>query len=213
MKTGMNGRATFGDASAHAAADALLPWYVNGTLTGDERAFVSEHVGRCERCRREVAFLRDVFAACAALPTGEGESGLAPQPPARARRMAPGRAWHATNPWIRGLIAAELAAIAVLATLLVADVPGSAPYRTLGTVSRPAATAFDQLAVIFDAAATEADIRGSVHAAGARIVDGPTTSGVFVLEVPTGRADEALRALRAASAVRFAERLGAGTSR
>lgn len=213
MKTGMNGRATFGDASAHAAADALLPWYVNGTLTGDELAFVAEHVGRCDRCRGEVAFLRDVFAACASLPTGEGDPGLARQPHVRATRTPLARAWRGTHPWIRGVLAAELAAIAVLATLLVVDVPGSAPYRTLGTVSRPAATAFDQLAVVFDAAATEADIRGSVHAAGARIVDGPTTSGAFVLEVPTGRADEALRALRAASAVRFAERLGAGTSR
>lgn len=207
----MNGRASIGDASAHATADALLPWYVNGTLTGDELAFVAGHVAHCERCRREIDFLREVFAACAALPTGAGDP--ASQPRVQAARAPLARAWRSSQPWIRGLLAAELAAIAVLATLLVADVPGSAPYRTLGAVSRPAATAYDQLAVVFDAAATEADIRGSVHAAGARIVDGPTTSGVFILEVPTGRVDDALRVLRAAHAVRLAERLGVGTSR
>lgn len=209
----MTGRATFGDASAHAAVDALLPWYVNGTLSGDERAFVAEHVARCDRCRREIDFLRDVFAACASLPTGEAAPARAPQPPVRAAHGSLARNWQATTPWIRGLLAAELAAITVLATLLVVDVPASAPYRTLGTVSRPAATAYDQLAVTFEAAATEADIRGSLHAAGARIVDGPTASGVFVLEVPTSRVDEALRMLRAARAVRFAERLGAGTNK
>jgi predicted anti-sigma-YlaC factor YlaD len=207
----MTGRAVNGDTSAHAAADALLPWYVNGTLKGEELAFVTEHVARCERCRREVDFVRDVFAACGALSAGE--RGHAPtQPSVPAGRAPLANAWRSAHPWIRGLLAAELAAITVLATLLVVDVPPSAPYRTLGTVSR-AAIAHDQLAVTFDASSTEADIRGSLHAAGARIVDGPTSSGVFVLEVPAGRADEALRALRAAHAVRFAERLGPGTGR
>ena len=206
----MTAHTTSGEASAHAAADALLPWYVNGTLQGDELAFVAEHVARCERCRREVGFLRDVFAACAVLPAGERDPRLTPPQPVRPGRVPLARAWQASHPWIRGLLAAQLAAIAVLATMLLVDVSPSGPYRTLGTVSRPAAAVYDQLAVTFDPAATEADIRGSVHAAGARIVDGPTTTGVFVLEVSAGRADEALRALRAARAVRFAERLGVG---
>jgi hypothetical protein len=48
---------------------------------------------------------------------------------------------------------------------------------------------------------------------GARVVDGPTPTGVFVLEVPEERAAQALQVLRAEPAVRLAERLGPRTSR
>ena len=34
---------------------ALIPWYVNGTLSGDEAAAVAEHIAVCANCREEVA--------------------------------------------------------------------------------------------------------------------------------------------------------------
>lgn len=36
----------------------LLPWYANGTLTGDERAKLEAHLARCGSCQRELAELR-----------------------------------------------------------------------------------------------------------------------------------------------------------
>jgi hypothetical protein len=39
----------------HQEAWELLPWYVNGTLTGDERRAVDEHLERCPLCRGELA--------------------------------------------------------------------------------------------------------------------------------------------------------------
>jgi len=32
----------------------LLPWYANGTLSGEEWAQVEAHLARCRRCRREL---------------------------------------------------------------------------------------------------------------------------------------------------------------
>ena len=61
----MTGRVVPLNASEHAAIDALLPWYVNGTLRGDELGRVERHVAVCPACRREVDWLKDVFAACA----------------------------------------------------------------------------------------------------------------------------------------------------
>lgn len=46
----------------HAAADELLPWYVNGTLSADEHAMVRRHLDVCEACSRNVALLSRVDA-------------------------------------------------------------------------------------------------------------------------------------------------------
>ena len=51
-------------------------------------------------------------------------------------------------------------------------------------------------------------MRRIIFRVGARVVDGPTRAGVFVLEVPEERAEQALQMLRAEPAVRLAERLG-----
>src|SRR5213592_5034525 len=64
--TGASGRVLQIDPAAHKVADVLLPWLVNGTLEGDERAFVEQHVAACPRCQREVEWLREFHAACAA---------------------------------------------------------------------------------------------------------------------------------------------------
>jgi len=38
----------------------LLPWFVNGTLAGEERAMVEQHLRRCRRCRAEVEELQEM---------------------------------------------------------------------------------------------------------------------------------------------------------
>jgi hypothetical protein len=110
------------------------------------------------------------------------------------------------------LLAAQLAAIVILGTLLATDTRNDASYRTLGTPNSSAQLR-DAIAVMFDPAIPESELRQIVLRVGARIVDGPTVTDVFVLELPAEQAEEALRALRAERAVRLAERLGPRTSR
>ena len=43
-KTGASGRVLPLAPAAHRVADVLLPWLVNGTLEGDELAFVERHL-------------------------------------------------------------------------------------------------------------------------------------------------------------------------
>ena len=66
---------------------------------------------------------------------------------------------------------------------------------------------------MFDPAITEAELRRVVTGAGARIVDGPTATHAFVLEVPAAQSGEAVQRLRAERMVRFAEPLGARAER
>jgi anti-sigma factor RsiW len=217
----MTGRVLPLHASEHAAVDALLPWYVNGTLRGEELGRVERHVAACEQCRHEVAWLCDVFAACAAIaPTphapasahAAGIAGLDGRIQPRTWRTRVSDRWQSTQPWTRMLIAAQFAGLAFLGTLLALDTRQEPSYQTLGVHTGPTPTR-EAIAVMFDPAITEAELRRVITEAGARIVDGPTTTHAFVLEVPGALAGDAVRKLRAERMVRFAEPLGPGAQR
>jgi anti-sigma factor RsiW len=92
----------------------ILPWFVNGTLEGEELRDVEEHLRSCLTCRREVKELRELR---------RGVQRAAPQPPpgglerlmdeVGAERRGPGpprsgiRFWR---PLATGLIAATMMA-------------------------------------------------------------------------------------------------------
>jgi len=216
----MTGRVLPFGASTHAAADSLLPFYVNGTLRGEELAFVEQHVRACEQCQNEVDWLRKTFAALAADGLLQEGLGVIPSAAPRFENGARQRNWTAriqdelrtTHSWTRWLLAAQLAAIAVLGTLLATDTRDVASYRTLG-VSNASAKLHDTIAVMFDPGITESEMQRIVLGVGARIVDGPTSTEVYVLEIPDGRADQALQALRTDRGVRLAEPLAPRTGR
>ncbi len=84
-----------------------------------------------------------------------------------------------------------------------ADSP--ALYRTLGAA--PGSAPAGSIAVVFDPATAEADLRRILREAGARIVDGPTQANAYVLDVPARRQEQALRALRAERATVLVEPL------
>jgi hypothetical protein len=215
----VTGRIVHLNASEHASVDALLPWFVNGTLRGEELERVEQHVAACPACRREIEWLRDVFAACAAIaPLPEAPATLSREL-ADAGHSTP-RSWRAnalagvrsTPSWMRALLAAQLAGLAILGTLLALDTGNEPTYRTLGSEGRPLPSG-ETIAVVFDPAITEADLRRLVSEIGARIVDGPTSTHAFVLEVPASAVNAAVAKLRGEPGVRFAEPLGASAGR
>jgi anti-sigma factor RsiW len=208
------------DASTHTVVDALLPFYVNATLRSEELAFVEPHIQSCEKCQREVAWLHELFDACATFPMWQGNPRSASDPVEGAedhanrgdgwRRTVTG--WQAIPSWTRWLIAAQFSAIILLGTVFATSERDEPSFRTLGAAG-PSAQIPDAVAVMFDPAITAPQIRQIILGAGARIVDGPTPADVFVLELPAGRTEQALQALRAERAVRLAEPLGPRTGR
>jgi hypothetical protein len=216
----MNGHVLPFGGSTHATVDALLPFYVNATLQGEELALVEQHIGECADCRGEVERLRVIFDACKvyAAPSGDTPVGLDTTGDIAAARGPAGLGARirlgirAAPPWTKWMLAAQLAAIAVLATLVAGDARDTPTFRTLGNPA-PIASAAGNIAVMFDPAIPESEIRRIVRAAGARIVDGPTATDVFVLEIPSGQIDRALPVLRAEPAVRLAESLEARSGR
>jgi len=75
----------------------------------------------------------------------------------------------------------------------VTEPDGRAAYRGLGA---SAAVASGDAIVFFVAEATEIEIRRTLQRAGARIIDGPTGSGAYVLRFERDATEAALAALR-----------------
>lgn len=216
----MSGHVLRFEGSAHTEAQRLLPWFVNGTLQDEELAQIELHLGECADCRRDADGLRQLQAAFTDIPS----SADATQSFLRLRRGIEAsriwrplprlnsirRTWGLTPPRMRWAVATQFATILVLVGLLfVGDRP--AAYRTLGdsAASRQGAASAspDKLVVVFDPQISEAQMRRLLRASGARIVDGPTDTGAYVLVVPARRAATVREALQAAPGVTLVERL------
>jgi anti-sigma-K factor RskA len=210
----MNGRSAGDD--GHAASAELLAWFVNGTLEAGERAAVEAHLASCAECRAQVDFWRQLTPHVSSAPA-------APAPhPSQFRRLvarldeeldavpeAPldGRFRRLPRLW-RGVVAAQAAAIVLLAGALLlpdSEAPTSASFRTLAAPAETPAELL-RLRVVFDEQVSERELRGLLLPLGARIVGGPSPLGVYTLELPAEATPaEAAAALRARPLVRFAE--------
>lgn len=203
---------------AHLAVQALLPWYLSATLDAQEMHDVEAHLAACPRCQAELAWERRLRGAHQALetPLGDVEAGLA----RLHRRLAPaaqtvapaapsGWPWWRSlslQPWARWTLGAQFALIVALVGLQLAPQPPSPTYRTLGApVPAPEAN----FIVRFRPETRESQLRHTLQAAGARLVDGPTGTDAYLLHVPADRRSAALRVLRADSTVVLAEALDA----
>lgn len=206
----------------HDEIRALLTWYVSGTLPAAERARVDAHCAGCEACRGELESVRHLKGAVAAAV----EARPAPAPDLFARIASrlpaaqPARPAAEATPWwsaladwaaslmtprlapalALGLILLQLGTIAVLATRVMR---GETVSTTASGPTVPGAAGGVALRVAFQESAPERDVRAALQAAGARIVEGPSAAGFYVVVVPPGSVD----ALRRAPVIRFAEEL------
>jgi anti-sigma factor RsiW len=193
--------------SAHDEVQQLLPWLVNGTLAPEEVAVVEGHLAECAECRAELQAERQLADAFASLPVDvdaswasmeqrlDAERRVVIQPAAWWRRKVP-MAWAVASPL------AAAAAMALLFLNVTPTQPVSQEYRALGT---PAATRSANVVVLFEANSREKDMRAALDAADARLVDGPTETGAYLLLVDGAKRDRALKSLRDSNAIALAE--------
>jgi hypothetical protein len=109
--------------------------------------------------------------------------------------------------WLRWAVAAQWLVIVALGALLVH--PDETPaYRVLGA----GVAAGGNMVVVFQPTTSERELRHILQAQNARIVDGPTVTDAWLLNVPTDRHAQILQALRANAAVKLAEPLDGDTA-
>jgi hypothetical protein len=205
----------------HAEITTLLPWYVNATLSEQERVRVDAHLSLCAVCRDGLAVERRVFEGVTA------ESAIEYMPVASLNRLrARLDAEHADAadpevaplphrrrrglPW-QGLMAASVALMAVAVGLLAADrwmqfhsQPAAANFHT---VTSPAPRAPDEvIRAVFVPTITLVELQSILDESQLRIVAGPTEAGVYSLALTAARpVNESLTSLRQHTTVRFAE--------
>ena len=205
----------------HERIQALLPWFVTDRLDTAERAEVEAHLSGCVDCRAEERLERRLSAEVAAMPMDVEQSWarlrarLVPPSPYRGRGSGGGlaAAWRGLGrrlnggpPWMGWAMAGQ-AAFMVALLAVVWPHAGSAPgvdtrYHALGAAS---ATRAGNVVVMFRPDAPERDLRAALVAGRARLVDGPTAAGAYVLNVPETQRAAALSALRRRAGVVMAE--------
>ena len=208
----MNGDDKTTRGEAHERLSELLPWYVTGQLSESEAAQVAEHLAGCAECQADVGFQKRLEAEVARLPL-DVERGWADMrrrieanddaPLPAAARVASRAGWTGWG------VAATLAVVAGAAWLpQIGAAPSEAPqYAALGEAS---ASEGGNVVVVFHPDTTERQLRAALKAGEARIVDGPTAAGGYVLHVAAARKDAALAALRADERVVLAEPIETG---
>lgn len=174
----------------------LLPWYLSGTLAESEQQDVTGHLSGCAACRAELAALtRDRHLVREALNDSPGPSrdlrtevlsrisgtSTAGQP--AAPQTAPGRRDRRTRSvWLGGMgLAASLIIVQFVAILRLAQPPTVQP----AVLTRGLGSPTTRLEIRVDAGATEAGLSAFLRSLHARIIDGPSTDGAYVVELPT----------------------------
>ena len=196
----------------HDIVQLLLPWFDGGGLNAAEAARVTAHLGDCPRCQADIAWQRKLREASppAAAP-GDADQGWA----MLRSRLDPGAALQpvrtplrAAAPWWRWVLALQSTVIVGLAALVVMMVPRDDRYRTLGSPGRASDAS---IVVVFRPDASELQIRQALRDSDARLVDGPTVTGAYLLAAAPARHATAIERLRQQAAVLRVESLAAGT--
>lgn len=195
-------------ASPHDEAEELLPWLANGTLDAPEAERVAQHLEECADCRTQLAAERRLAAEIATLPLETDSSWERMKQ--RLDVGAPAEIRPAEGLWRRRVplgwaLASPFAAAAAVALLFVDVAPEhriEPQYRALGAapIVQPA-----NVIVQFEPATRVRDMRGALASVDARLVDGPTETGAYLLRVDQAKRDLALKRLRDDQAIALAE--------
>lgn len=213
---------------ARERAEALLPWAANGTLGADDQAWLDDWLATTERShpelvaplRAELAWLqrtaRDVQRNVVLPDPEQGldtllrriadEKSAARQAPEPQRGEPVRSLWSRARAWINGhgpqlAGACAVLVIAQATTLALLDRGGSELDPLSGGTGVVEVKGTVLLKVAFAPNASEGDIRQALQAAKARIADGPSAMGLYLLRVKAEDADAAIALLSARPAV------------
>jgi len=210
----MNKRIVAINDTVHDRVQKLLPWFVVNTLQGEELALVNQHLNVCPECQADFAWqckLQAVPPAANSAPdVDRAFARLRERIDTGAVRPAPGSGWldqfrNRQLPWMQWALAAQLLLIIGLVVLIA--VPGRQEnYRALGNRTPTHAN----LVVVFRPDTSELVLRELINAAGARIVDGPTVTDAYLIQVPDEKLPVTLSSLRHNPHVTLAQPLQAG---
>ncbi len=192
----MNTNSEQTDTTMHEMVEELLPWYVTQSLRSSESDLVREHLRHCEQCRGEAKLARTLYATAYSTKDFESEldndyadrtydeinariDALPSKPKFRRilKKLIP--SWgHPTN-WIPSVLAIQYMVIICLGFYLVSHNEEKVVYNALSAPRSAEAN----IVVVFQHETTITEMQEILQKNGAKIVDGPTASGAYLLSV------------------------------
>jgi anti-sigma factor RsiW len=177
---------------------ALLPWYVNGTLSESDRQQLDRHLATCPACRAELEELArlksDLRTFYASQPGPSSHAAqrvlatVAREASARRTGHTGQQSWlERVDQWFRMLFLPRW--VPTLAAILVVTQVGlvlwlSLPSRKPEVVSsRSVGVQTARFSVVFQTGATEEQIRSLLLLVHGRVIDGPTSGDAYIIEV------------------------------
>ena len=208
-------------------ARELLAWHSQDALTGEDLVFMRQWLEKSgaddPAMAQELAWLRSTAAQLRAQV--ENEASLAQQPVDAGLRALkelialetprvnkPHRWDERIGQWLREVVGVRstgwamgvMAVVAVqggVIAVLLADPPAAQAPLSGAATSTGVSSGQVLLTVAFRPQTTESAMRSTLASAGAQIVSGPSALGLYLVAVPSDKADSMATQLRAASAV------------
>jgi len=154
----------------------LLPWYVNNTLSADERVQVETHMVECEDCRNEVKFLQKLRAGIqqdsVSVPEELGLKRLLRDVKKEKRKRV------AAPAWMRLALAASVAIIVLQSIVMFNQAPDIDVIKPLGSINAGVV-----LQVQFAPGTTEKQIRQTLQEINGEIIGGPGAFGLYHIQL------------------------------
>lgn len=233
MKPSMTPSTSENEAVRHVQVLHLLPWYLQHSLSPEERQLVDAHLPSCAICRSalknesvmaaaiepriaeldmERAWTKMMARLDAPLPVAEETKHVfTPKIRTRLLKVLRGFGRHIGRPisisfaW---LWAPQLAMALVLAVVL--NQPKTeAVYQVLGNGAAIEGIE-SNVVVVFKPEAKQASIVRLLQKYEARIVDGPTVTNAYLLRVPEAQLQQAIDDFRGNDVVELAQTLSSG---
>ncbi|MFZ6642955.1 zf-HC2 domain-containing protein [Undibacterium sp. TC4M20W] len=219
------------DEAAHSQVQDLLPWYANNTLQADEQQLVRAHLQTCTACQDD---LQSQLELKLKLKAGELAASTVPNVDRALARLlpkldvqVPAAKVKNTNNFLAGLrtlftadgkaparwgmavMAAQTAVIVGLVAFMALPGQDDSSYRVLGNGERSSGN----IVVVFKPETTVKDIQRIMSINDARIIDGPTVTNAYLLNVDDARLEQSIRELRSEAGIELVESLGSGASK
>ncbi|BBB61588.1 hypothetical protein UNDKW_3315 [Undibacterium sp. KW1] len=215
------------DESDHSQVQDLLPWYANNTLQADEQQLVRAHLQTCTACQNDLQWQQKLKA-------GEPAASTVPNVDRALARLLPkldrqvqaakvnntnnfmARLWtlftadgKAPARWGMAVMAAQTAVIVGLVAFMALPRQDDSSYRVLGSGERSSGN----IVVVFKPETTVKDIQRIMSINDARIIDGPTVTNAYLLNVDDSRLEQSIRELRSEAGIELVESLGSGAAK
>lgn len=207
----------------HSEAWDLIPWFVNGRASAEQRERIEQHMEQCAHCREEILAQHSLMQAVRTRPAVESMPHASLQKlwtridgggaavAASAPEQMPRRRRTGLTGWLTAAVVVQALLLGLLSVYLLqqrGSAEGSGDYRT---VSAPAAApAAGAVRAVFAPELPLGELQALLARAQLRIVNGPSAEGVLTLALAGAGADaaQALALVRAHPAARFAEPIG-----